>query len=66
MNVKQLITLTTIVFLLAFSPALIFLRFGGALGSDDVLSFSGNEASINILLIFIVAMIISLFSSTRG
>ena len=60
MNVKRLMTLTAIVFLLAFSPALIFLRFAGALTSADDLLFTRNEALINILLIFIEALIVGL------
>lgn len=65
-NVKQLITLTAIVFLLAFSPALIFLRFAGALGSTDDLLFTGDEALINVLLILIEALIVGLLFFYTG
>lgn len=65
-NVKQLITLTAIVFLLAFSPALIFLRFAGALGSADDLLFTGDEALINVLLILIEALIVGLLFFYTG
>ena len=45
-----------LVFVAALSPAIIFIRFGSAVGnSDSRLVYTGTEALVNVIWIFIVA-----------